>query len=87
MLDDTPYGGGAGMVIKPDVVYNAYNSLENKKQSIYMSYTRKVLDQSKVLELAKNEELTILCGHYELQTSSTRWMLTKRYPGAGEIIN
>ena len=30
-VDDTPYGGGSGMVIKPDVVYNAYNSLENKK--------------------------------------------------------
>lgn len=65
-VDDTPYGGGAGMVIKPDVVYNAYNSLENKKAKvIYMSPQGKVLDQSKVLELAKNEELTILCGHYE----------------------
>ncbi len=52
-----------GMVIKPDVVYNAYNSLENKKAKvIYMSPQGKVLDQSKVLELAKNEELTILCG-------------------------
>lgn len=65
-VDDTPYGGGAGMVIKPDVVYNAYNSLENKQAKvIYMSPQGKVLDQSKVLELAKNEELTILCGHYE----------------------
>ena len=33
-VDDTPYGGGAGMVIKPDVVYNAYNSLENKKAKV-----------------------------------------------------
>ena len=65
-VDDTPYGGGAGMVIKPDVVYNAYNSLENKKAKvIYMSPQGKVLDQSKVLALAKNEELIILCGHYE----------------------
>ena len=65
-VDDTPYGGGAGMVIKPDVVYNAYNSLENKKAKvIYMSPQGKVLDQRKVLELAKAEELTILCGHYE----------------------
>lgn len=65
-VDDTPYGGGAGMVIKPDVVYNAYNSLENKKAKvIYMSPQGKILDQKKVLELAKETELIILCGHYE----------------------
>ncbi len=65
-VDDTPYGGGAGMVIKPNVVYNAYNSLENKQAKvIYMSPQGKILDQKKVLELAKETELTILCGHYE----------------------
>ena len=65
-VDDTPYGGGAGMVIRPDVVYNAYNSLENKQAKvIYMSPQGKILDQKKVLELAKETELTILCGHYE----------------------
>ena len=65
-VDDTPYGGGAGMVIKPDVVYNAYNSLENKKAKvIYMSPQGKILDQKKVLALAKETELTIFCGHYE----------------------
>ena len=65
-VDDTPYGGGAGMVIKPTVVYNAYNSLENKQAKvIYMSPQGKILDQKKVLELAKETELTILCGHYE----------------------
>lgn len=65
-VDDTPYGGGAGMVIKPDVVYNTYNSLENKQAKvIYMSPQGKILDQKKVLELAKETELTILCGHYE----------------------
>ena len=36
-VDDTPYGGGAGIVIKPDVVYNSYKSLENKQAKvIYM---------------------------------------------------
>ena len=65
-VDDTPYGGGAGMVIKPNVVYNAYNSLENKQAKvIYMSPQGKILDQKKVLELANETELTILCGHYE----------------------
>ncbi len=66
-VDDTPYGGGAGMVIMPDVVYRAYNSLENKENAkvIYMSPQGKKLNQKKVLELSKEKHLIILCGHYE----------------------
>ena len=65
-VDDTPFGGGAGMVIKPDVVYDAYNSIENKcAKVIYMSPQGKKLNQSKVEELSKQEHLIILCGHYE----------------------
>ena len=66
-VDDTPYGGGAGMVIMPDVVYRAYNSLENKENAkvIYMSPQGKKLNQKKVLEFSKEKHLIILCGHYE----------------------
>ena len=65
-VDDTPFGGGAGMVIKPDVVYDAYKSIENKDTKvIYMSPQGKKLNQSKVEELSKQEHLIILCGHYE----------------------
>ena len=66
-VDDTPYGGGAGMVMMPDVVYRAYNSLENKENAkvIYMSPQSKKLNQKKVLELSKENHLIILCGHYE----------------------
>lgn len=70
-VDDTPYGGGAGMVIKPDVVYDAYNSItqnipsEYKPKVIYMSPKGKVLTQAKVKELSKENRLIILCGHYE----------------------
>lgn len=65
-VDDTPYGGGAGMVIRPDVVYSAYKSIENKNAKvIYMSPQGKVLTQAKVEELSKEENLIILCGHYE----------------------
>ena len=65
-VDDTPYGGGAGMVMMPDVVYDAYKSIgdENAKV-IYMSPQGKKLNQKKVEELAKQEHLIILCGHYE----------------------
>ena len=65
-VDDTPYGGGAGMVIKPDVVYDAFKSIENENaKTIYMSPQGKVLNQNKVKELAKENHLIILCGHYE----------------------
>ena len=65
-VDDTPYGGGAGMVMKADVVYDAYKSLNiTKAKVIYMSPQGKVLNQSKVQALAEEEHIILLCGHYE----------------------
>ena len=65
-VDDTPYGGGAGMVMKADVVYDAYKSIQDKDAKvIYMSPQGKKLNQSKVEELSKEQHLIILCGHYE----------------------
>ena len=50
-VDDTPYGGGAGMVIKPDVVYDAFNSIKRENaKTIYLSPQGKVLNQKKVKE-------------------------------------
>ena len=65
-VDDTPYGGGAGMVIRPDVVYDAYKSLNNDKAKvIYLTPQGKTLNQKKVIELSKEKNLILLCGHYE----------------------
>ena len=65
-VDDTPYGGGAGMVIMPDIVYSAYNSVkEENAKVIYMSPQGRNLNQKKVEALAKQKHLIILCGHYE----------------------
>ena len=65
-VDDTPYGGGAGMIMKPDVVYDAYKSIKDKNAKvIYMSPQGNKLTQKKVVELANEEHLIILCGHYE----------------------
>ena len=66
-VDDCPYGGGAGMVIKPDIVYDAYQSIEKKENAkvIYLSPQGKVLTQQKVKELSKEKHLILLCGHYE----------------------
>jgi tRNA (guanine37-N1)-methyltransferase len=66
-VDDTPYGGGAGMVIKPEPLYDAYLSIEDKENAevIYMSPKGKLLTQNKVKELSSKEHLIIICGHYE----------------------
>ena len=65
-VDDTPYGGGAGMIMKPDVVYDAYKSIKSENAKvIYMSPQGKVLNQKKVEQLSKENHLIILCGHYE----------------------
>ena len=65
-VDDTVYGGGAGMLMKPDVVYDAFKSVKSEEAKvIYLSPQGKKLCQSKVEELAKSEHLILLCGHYE----------------------
>ena len=65
-VDDTVYGGGAGMLIRPDVVWDSYLSVKTEKSKvIYLSPQGKTLTQEKVLELAKQEHLILLCGHYE----------------------
>ena len=66
-VDDTPYGGGAGMIMMPDVVYDSYMSIPHKENAkvIYLSPKGKVLNQQKVEELSKQEHLILLCGHYE----------------------
>ena len=65
-VDDTPYGGGAGMVMRPDVVYEAYQSVkQDQAKVIYMSPQGKKLNQQIVENLSKESHLIILCGHYE----------------------
>ena len=65
-VDDTPYGGGAGMVVRADVVYDAYLSVkDDNSKVIYLSPQGKKLNQQKVQELAKEKHLILLCGHYE----------------------
>ena len=60
-VDDTPYGGGAGMVMKPDVVYNAFKSLNTKNaKTIYLSPQGNILNQKKVKELSSEENIILL---------------------------
>ncbi len=65
-VDDTPYGGGAGMIIRPDVVYDAYKSVKDEHSKvIFMSPQGKTLNQNIVEALSKESHLIVLCGHYE----------------------
>lgn len=68
-IDDTPYGGGPGMVIRPDVVdralKKAIENMENKLPLIYMTPAGKNLTQKKLEQLSKGPGLIILCGRFE----------------------
>jgi tRNA (guanine37-N1)-methyltransferase len=68
-VDDTPYGGGAGMVMRPDVVDAAIKSAEQRfgthARKIYLSPRGRVLDQALVKELAAAKSLLLHCGRYE----------------------
>lgn len=64
-VDDTMYGGGTGMLMQCDPVYDAYKTIENKPYTIYMSPKGTVLNQKKVIELSKHKDICIICGHYE----------------------
>lgn len=64
-VDDVPFGGGAGMVMKVDVLDRALKAVYKKGPLFYMSPRGKTLTQKRVVELAAEPELTILCGRFE----------------------
>ncbi len=72
-VDDTPYGGGKGMLMSPVPIYDCYTDVvdpeknpSSRKRVIYMSAQGAVLTQAKAKELSENyDDLIILCGHYE----------------------
>ena len=64
--DDYSYGGGAGMIMTPQPLFDAIKSVKTSNaHTVYMSPKGKVLSQQKVEELAKLNEMIIVCGHYE----------------------
>lgn len=68
-VDDTPYGGGMGMVMQCEPIYNCYKAVCNetgsKPHTIYMSPKGKVFTQQRAIELSKMDNILIVCGHYE----------------------
>ena len=68
-VDDYPYGGGAGMLMQAEPVYQCYRTLEEKMNKkprvVYLSPQGKTFNQTMAEEFAQEEELVFLCGHYE----------------------
>lgn len=64
-VDDTPFGGGAGMVMKPDVIESAYLSIPDPGRKLYLSARGRPLTQALVEDLARTPTVTLLCGRYE----------------------
>jgi len=75
IVDDRPYGGGAGMVLRVDVLYNAISKIKNQKSRLNIKNQKekilltspkgKIFNQKKAKEYAKLDHLIIVCGHYE----------------------
>ena len=65
-VDDTPYGGGSGMVMRADVIANSLDkNLDTQEKVYYLSPRGKLLNQEAVKKISKESSLNILCGHFE----------------------
>ena len=87
-VDDTPYGGGAGMVLMPQPYVGAYNSVEKMENSITLMmtpqgepFTDKISN-----ELASYEQIIILCGHYEGYDERIREIIKPREISIGDFV-
>ncbi|GCE26232.1 tRNA (guanine-N(1)-)-methyltransferase [Dictyobacter alpinus] len=65
VVDDYPYGGGAGMVMKPDPIFHAIEAVHQGGPIIYLTPQGRLFNQSIAHELALEPRITLLCGHYE----------------------
>jgi tRNA (guanine37-N1)-methyltransferase len=64
-VDDKPYGGGTGMVLRPEPLYNALESISNKQEVLALTPKGQVFNQEMASELSSKNSLTIICGRYE----------------------
>ncbi len=90
ITDDTPYGGGAGMVLKPEPIYRAWQNINDKRQrdvtTILMSPQGKQLDQKMVKDLSLEEGLIIICGRYEGVDDRVRDLVVDEEISIGDYV-
>jgi len=80
-VDDTPYGGGAGMLLKPEPIFEAMDEIkektpDTKKRVILMDPAGKPFDQEMAQEFSEEEHLIFICGHYEGYDERIRSLVT-----------
>lgn len=87
-VDDTPYGGGAGMVLMPQPYVDAYNHVEKLENSItvMLSPQGEPLSENLVLDLAKYDQIIMLCGHYEGFDERIREIIKPREISIGDFV-
>ena len=65
-VDDTPYGGGSGMLLKPDIVAKSLDAnIKNGEKIFYLSPRGKVFNQNIAKEISKENKVNLICGHFE----------------------
>lgn len=87
-VDDTPYGGGAGMVLAPQPYVDAYDSIQKSENSItiMLSPQGEPLTESMVVELAKYNQIIMLCGHYEGFDERIREIIQPKEISIGDFV-
>ena len=89
-VDDAPYGGGAGMVMQPAPVCDAYEALcrrlGKRPRVLYMTPQGNVFNQKIAMELAKEEDLVFLCGHYEGIDERALELIVTDYLSVGDYV-
>lgn len=87
-VDDTPYGGGAGMVLMPQPYIDAYDSVEKLENSItiMLSPQGEPLNEKLVLDLAQYNQIVMLCGHYEGFDERIREIIKPKEISLGDFV-
>jgi tRNA (guanine37-N1)-methyltransferase len=88
-IDDTPYGGGAGMILKPEPIFECVESLQAKRrydEVIYMTADGELFDQKVANQLSLARNLLVLCGHYKGVDERVRRALITREISIGNYV-
>ncbi len=87
-VDDTPYGGGAGMVLAPQPYVDAYESIKKSENSItvMLSPQGQPLDENLVCELSHYDQIIMLCGHYEGFDERIREIIKPKEISLGDFV-
>lgn len=88
-IDDTPYGGGSGMILKPEPIFECIEALKAQRaydEVVFMSPEGERLDQKLVNKLSLTQNLIVLCGHYKGVDERVREALVTREISIGDYV-